>query len=650
MPDEPATPRPSNRAGRAHRLPADLPADLESPAERALGDFTMTADALRLVPLAALIGAAATAIAVILLDLIGLVTNILYRGQVDVALRPPTPDRLGLASIAIPVAGGLVIGVMARFGSGRIRGHGIPEAMETILVGGSRVEPRLAILKPVSSAISIGSGGPFGAEGPIILTGGAVGSIIGQLIHLSSAERKTLLVSGAAAGMTAVFATPVASVLLAAELLLFEWKPRSLVPVAAACAVAAALRMGLSDGGVLAAAPLFPVPAHPILGAGALGGSLVVGVMGGFLAVALTAAVYGAEDLFSRLPIHWMWWPALGGVVVGVGGLIEPRALGVGYDSIRAELAGELALGALVALLVVKLVIWAVALGSGTSGGILAPLLIIGGAAGAIAGQWLPGAGPAVWALLGMAAALAGVTRSPLTSLVFALELTHDQNVLLPLLVSCMAAYAISVLVLRRSILTEKVARRGFHVMREYAVDPLEALLVGDVMATNLLTTGADRPLAELARLADDAGHRRQRLYPVVDGAGRLLGVIGRRDVSVARAGAAPGDRTTTAASTADAPATVDGGPATVASIMRSPVVAFPDETLRGAAERMVATRLGVLPVVERDDPGHLLGLVDQFDLLRARDRLLTEERSRQRVLRLRLLPSIRRIRPRFGD
>ena len=334
----------------------------------------------------------------------------------------------------------------------------------------------------------------------------------------------------------------------------------------------------------------------------------------------------------------------------------QPRSRSVGYDSIRAELAGELALGALVALVVVKLVIWAVALGSGTSGGILAPLLIIGGAAGAIAGQWLPGAGPAVWALLGMAAALAGVTRSPLTSLVFALELTHDQNVLLPLLVSCMAAYAISVLVLRRSILTEKVARRGFHVMREYAVDPLEALLVGDVMATNLLTTGADRPLADLARLADDAGHRRQRLYPVVDRAGRLLGVIGRRDVSVARAGAAPGDRTTTAASTADAPATVDGspatddGPATVASIMRSPVVAFPDETLRGAAERMVATRLGVLPVVERDDPGHLLGLVDQFDLLRARDRLLTEERSRQRVLRLRLLPSIRRIRPRFGD
>ncbi len=608
---------------RARRLPSDLPADLATPAERSLGDFTMTLDAVKLVPLALLIGIAATVIAVVLLDLIGLFTNALYEGRLDVTLSPPDPYRLGVASVAIPIVGGLVIGVMARFGSERIRGHGIPEAMETILVGGSRVEPRLAVLKPISSAISIGSGGPFGAEGPIILTGGAVGSIFAQLFHLSAAERKTLLVSGASAGMTAVFGTPVAAVILAAELLLFEWKPRSLLPVAAASALAAMLRVELADAGYLAPAPLFPVPAHPALGIESLLGSLVVGAVGGLVAWLLTGAVYGAEDAFTRLPIHWMWWPAIGGVVVGVGGLIEPAALGVGYDSIRAELAGRIALDGLVVLFVVKLVIWSIALGSGTSGGILAPLLILGGAAGAIVGQWLPAAGPAVWAMLGMAAALAGVTRSPLTALVFALELTHDQNAMLPLLVVCMTAYAISVLALRRSILTEKVARRGYHVMREYAVDPLEALFVRDVMTTNVLTAKPDQPLEELAALADATRHRRQRLYPVVDGSGRLLGVIGRGEVASAVAQGA-----------------AERGVA--AAVMRPAVVAHPDETLRAAAERMAATRLGVLPVVDRDDPGRLRGLVSQFDLLRARDRLLAEERHRERVLRLRVLPSFR--------
>jgi CBS domain-containing protein len=376
---------------------------------------------------------------------------------------------------------------------------------------------------------------------------------------------------------------------------------------------------------VIGAAPLFPVPGHAALAAPQIAGSLVVGLVGGLLAWALTAAVYGAEDAFAHLPIHWMWWPAIGGLVVGVGGLVEPRALGVGYESIRAELAGELAFGALLALLVVKLVIWAVALGSGTSGGILAPLLILGGAAGAVVGQWLPPAGPGVWAMLGMAAALAGVTRSPLTALVFAVELTHDQDALLPLLVSCMTAYAISVLALRRSILTEKVARRGYHVTREYAVDPLEALLVRDVMSTNVLTAEPDRAVDELDLLAHDGRHRRQRLYPVVAGDGSLLGVVARRDLDAAIHAPAEGDQET------------------VASLMRSPVVAYPDETLRVAAERMARSRLRVLPVVDRAGSRRLLGLVSDFELLRARDRLLVEERHRERVIRLRRLPSLRR-------
>ena len=590
-----------------------------------LGDFAMTIRDLRLVPLALVAGALGTVIAVLLLDLIGLVTNLAYYGRLDVTLDQPPTTGLGLGSILVPTVGGLIIGLMARYGSERIRGHGIPEAMESILVGGSKVQPRLALLKPISSAISIGTGGPFGAEGPIIMTGGAIGSLIGQLVHLSGSERKVLLVAGAAAGMTAVFGTPLAAVLLATELLLFEWRPRSLIPVAAAAALAAALRLVLANQHLIAATPLFPVPAHaPITDLGLLG-ALALGLVGGLVAWGLTACVYGAEDLFARLPIHWMWWPAIGGIVIGIGGLVDPRALGVGYDSIRAELAGNLAASALALLLVTKLAIWSIALGSGTSGGILAPLLLIGGAVGGLAAPFLPGGSPAVWALIGMAATLAGVTRSPFTSILFAFELSHDANVFLPLLIACMAAFAMSVLVLKRSILTEKVARRGFHVMREYAVEPLEALFVRDVMATSLLTIEPTRPVADLVTLLrEDRRYHRQRLYPVVDDNGALLGVVGRREIS---------------RSTQEGTA----GQSIVADLLMTPLLAYGDETLRSVADRMAATGLGMLPVVERTNRAHLIGMVSQSDLLRARERLLVEERHRERIIRPRRLPSFGR-------
>jgi H+/Cl- antiporter ClcA/predicted transcriptional regulator len=623
------TPLPASARRTTAALPADLPADTQRDSERALADFSMSARTLVLLLPAAAAGALATLVAVVLLALIGLITNLLYRGTFDPRLLPPDPTRLGLLSIAIPVVGGLVIGLMARYGSERIRGHGIPEAMETILVGGSRVEPRLTVLKPTSSAISIGSGGPFGAEGPIILTGGALGSLLSQTLHLSSAERKTLLVAGAAAGMTAVFATPVASVVLAAELLLFEWKPRSLVPVATAVAVAAALRIPLADAGWVAPGPLFPVAGGGAIPEAAFIGAALLGVLAGGLGWLLTVAVYGAEDLFKRVPIHWMWWPAIGGLVIGIGGLIEPRALGVGYDSIRDELSGSLAIHALVVLAVVKLVIWALALGSGTSGGILAPLLLIGGAVGASLVGVLPLAPQGFWALIGMSATLAAVTRSPITSIVFALELSHDQDAMPYLLAAGFAAYAVSVLVLKRSILTEKIARRGFHVTREYAIDPLEALLVHDVMATHVLTVRPESSLRALARTLDSATeHRHQRLFPVVDTDGDIVGVVGRREL-MASAG-----RGRAAGSLPPRP--------TAAAAMRDPVTCYPDETLRRVADRMVLHRVGVLPVVDRGAPAHVVGMISQFDLLRSRERLLVEERHRERTIRLRRLPLLR--------
>ena len=325
--------------------------------------------------------------------------------------------------------GSIVIGLMARFGSEKIRGHGIPEAIEAILIGQSRIEPKVAILKPLSSAIAIGTGGPFGAEGPIIMTGGALGSLFAQLFDLSSAERKTLLVAGAAAGMTAVFGTPLAAILLAVELLLFEWKPRSFIPVAVA--VAALWRPYLIGSG-----PLFPFSGDPAMPWWGLGLCAAVGVVAGSQSALLTTCLYGVEDLFRKLPIHWMWWPALGGLVVGIGGLIDPSALGVGYQNIRALLAGTLDPASAGELLAVKAAIWIVALSSGTSGGVLAPLLIMGGALGAIEGHLLPFADTGFWALLGMAAILGGTMCAPLTSTLFAVELTADAQLLLPLLVA----------------------------------------------------------------------------------------------------------------------------------------------------------------------------------------------------------------------
>jgi H+/Cl- antiporter ClcA len=381
---------------------------------------------------------------------------------------------------------------MARYGSERIRGHGIPEAIEAILMSGSRVEPKVALLKPLSSAISIGSGGPFGAEGPIIMTGGAFGSLVAQFFHLTSSERKTLLVSGAAAGMSATFAAPVASVMLAVELLLFEWKPRSVIPVALASVTAAAMRRH-----ILGLGPIFPVPPHPTyIGFDGLAACVVVGLLAGALSAALTAGVYASEDAFARLPIHWMWWPAIGGLAIGIGGLFFPQALGVGYDVIAGLLQGDVPTRIIVGVLVVKSTIWAVSLGSGTSGGVLAPLLMIGGALGGLEAHMLPWEGAGFWPLVSMGAILGGTMRSPLTAVIFALELTHDITVMLPLLLAVTIAHGFTVLTLRRSILTEKISRRGFHVSREYSIDPLEIIFAREVM----------RPITERAPLAATGG------------------------------------------------------------------------------------------------------------------------------------------------
>jgi len=577
-----------------------------------LGDFTTTARVIPISILAIGIGLVSTFVAWALLRLIGFFTNAFYYGRVSTSLASPAGNHLGWFAVLIPVAGGLVIGLMARYGSERIRGHGIPEALESILINGSKVQPRLAVLKPLSSAISIGSGGPFGAEGPIIMTGGAIGSIIAQLFHLTAAERKTLLVAGAAAGMAATFATPIAAVLLAVELLLFEWKPRSAIPVALASATAGAARRY-----ILGLGPLFPVPQHTIfIGPQGLAGCVIAGLLAGILSSLLTLGVYAAEDGFKKLPIHWMWWPAIGGVFVGLGGMMFPEALGVGYDTIRSLLQGDVPRTMIAGVLLVKSAIWIISLGSGTSGGVLAPLLMMGAALGGVEAMFLPHEGAGFWPLVSMGAILGGTMRAPFTAILFALELTHDINVLLPLLVAAMLAHATTVLLLKRSILTEKVARRGFHITREYSTDPLEILFVREVMRTKVAALPADATVGDLRHTVfREPVQRGQHLFPVVDSERRVSGVITRKQLRALAQSAAP--------------------EASLGSIVRDPVTANPDEPLRVVVFRMAETGLTRMPVIESDS-GKLVGMVSLEDLLLARVRKLTEERHRERLLELR--------------
>ena len=592
------------------------------PAERAHDerrDFAAAGRLPALAAIAACIGAVSTLAAWLLLHLIRLFTNLFFFQVLSDRAVSPAANTLGLAVIGVPAIGGLVIGLMARYGSDKIRGHGIPEAIEAILFNQSRMSAKVALLKPISSGIAIGSGGPFGAEGPIIMTGGALGSLAGQFFHITGAERKALLVAGAAAGMTAVFGTPIAALLLAVELLLFELRPRSLLPVAIACCVAAALRPLAFDGG-----PLFPLhTATPDLLT--LASCLVAGVAAGALSWAVSTSLYKVEDLFARLPLHWMWWPALGGLVVGVGGWLQPRALGVGYDVIGDLLASNMALDAVLALLLCKAVMWVVALGSGTSGGVLAPLLMMGAGLGAVLGPHLPGGQPALWPLVFMAATLGGMMRAPVMSVLFALELTHDVDAMLPLLVASCVSYGFTVLTMPRSILTEKISRRGHHIYREYGIDPLERHMVSEVMTRAVVAIDGEMANeAALARYFDAA--QRHRAYPVVLGAA-FVGMVDR-DALVAGCRRAPSAR--------------------VADLFGAnvPAMALPGENCRTIATRLAVHALERLPVVSDATARQLLGVVSRSDLVKPSLALLDEEQRRQRFI----VPPLEAARSRFRN
>ncbi|MFI4967696.1 MAG: chloride channel protein [Gammaproteobacteria bacterium] len=574
-------------------------------------DFAADPRMLAISGIALCVGVLGAVVAWILFHLIHLFTNLFYFHRFTWVYASPADSHMGLWALLAPVAGGLIVGFMARYGSERIRGHGIPEALEAILYGKSIMQPKIAVLKPLSSAIVIGSGGPFGAEGPIIMTGGALGSLVAMVFTLTANERRTLLVAGAAAGMAATFNTPIAATLLAVELLLFEWRPRSLIPVALASAVAAGLRPYLLGDGAL-----FPVPAGLVVDNLGLLSAAACGLLAAMLSALLTISVYACEDLFRKLPIHWMWWPALGGIVVGIGGHFEPHALGVGYDVIHDLLTGHYLVLAALALLLVKLVIWAVSLGSGTSGGVLAPLLIMGAGLGVMEGTFLPGANPLIWPMVSMGAMIAGTMRSPLTAIVFTLELTHDIDALKPLLIACIVAHAFSVIAMKRSILTEKVARRGLHVFREYSVDPLVALFVRDVMIRDVITIPAGMSAIETRNRYFDLATQKFRAYPVTDASGRLLAVVTRTEIQNF--------------------CESDPGRSLAEWVKgATPATTHPEETCRDVAARMALENLDRLPVVSTDGAVRLVGMVTRFDVVKALLAGYESDRVTERLLSL---------------
>ena len=571
-------------------------------------DFASADRLPAIVAIAAMCGVMSTAAAWALLHLIRFFTNLFFFQTLSDAPTSPATNALGLAVIAVPAIGGLIIGLMARYGSEKIRGHGIPEAIEAILFNKSRMSPKVAVLKPISSGIAIGSGGPFGAEGPIIMTGGALGSLAGQFFHITGGERKTLLVAGAVAGMTAVFGTPIAAVMLAVELLLFELRPRSLLPVAVACCVAAAARPLLFDGGAL-----FPLLTTPPDFA-TLAGCAIAGLAAGALSWTVSTTLYKVEDLFGMLPIHWMWWPALGGLAVGIGGYFEPRALGVGYDVIGDLLSNRLAADVVLALIICKAVMWVVALGSGTSGGVLAPLLMMGAALGVLIGPLLPGTQPGLWPLIFMAATLGGMMRAPIMSVMFALELTQDVNALLPLLIASAVAYGFTVVTMPRSILTEKISRRGHHIYREYGIDPLERHIVSEVMSREIVTIDGESSIADALQRHFGADQR-HRAFPVIVGA-RFIGMIDR-------------DALTKGMHHAGVERVADLFGANV------PAMALPDENCRIIATRLAVHGLERLPVVSDPQSRRLVGLIARSDLIKPSLAIGDEEHTSERFFEL---------------
>ena len=566
--------------------------------------------------MAVAVGILAGVVAFLLYNLIGFFTNLAFYHVWSFHFRSPAENQLGPWVIVMPAVGGLIVGVMAKYGSPKIKGHGIPEAMEAVLISKSRIDGRVAILKPISAAIAIGTGGPFGAEGPIIQTGGAFGSLIGQLVSTTAVERKVLLACGAAAGMAATFNTPIAGVILAIELLLFEFSSRSFIPLVISTTLATSVRFALlGRGAMFQVLPMeFGVP-------GALPYYLLLGVLCGATAIFFTKALYFVEDLFEHLPTDEFWHPAIGSLACGVLGYFVPRILGVGYDTLGDILNNNLALKLLVLVAVCKSLALLLSLGSGTSGGLLAPMFMCGAAVGGLFGagvdRLIPGAhlSPGACALVAMAAVFGSASRATFAFIVFAFEIVHDFNAVLPLMLVSVIADGIAMRYLPNSIMTEKLARRGLHTHQEYESNVLKQVKVADVMTRDVTTVPAKLRVRELADClsGEDPSLQHHRALPIVDSAGRLAGLVTQSDLLRALEKDSGGTL-----------AVIDAG-------TRSLIVAYPDERVFDAISKMLENNIGQLPVVDRADRHRMVGYLNRSSVIRSWARHLDEEKTREK-------------------
>lgn len=564
--------------------------------------------------LAAIIGVLAGLVSYALYSLISLITNLVFFQRFSLTLPSLKENPLGGWIIIVPVIGGLIVGVMAKYGSAKIKGHGIPEAMEAVLTNRSRIQPRVAILKPLSAAIAIGTGGPFGAEGPIIQTGGALGSLIGQLIHTTASERKVLLACGAAAGMAATFSTPIAAVVLAIELLLFEFKSRSFIPLVIASTLATTIHLWLMGTG-----PMFTVTTVDFGIPTALPYYLLLGLLCGVAAVGFSNLLYWVEDQFERLPFDSMWYPAIGALGLGVIGYFFPRVIGVGYDTISDILNGRLALSILLFVMVFKSLALVISLGSGTSGGLLAPMFMVGAAFGGafaiIVNQLIPGANlsPAACALVGMAAVFGSASRATFTLIIFAFEITRDYNAILPLMLVCVLADGVSILLMRNTIMTEKLVRRGLHIHMDYEPDVLQLTRVGNVMDAGPKSIPSTMTVKEVADhvTRGDADFIRHQAFPIVDN-DRLMGIITWGDIVKSLAEG------------------MNEGKTVLEVGNDEPVVTYPDELLYDAVSKMLRNDVGRLPVVDRQSPQKMVGYLGRAAVMKARLGRLHEEHVRE--------------------
>ncbi len=591
--------------------------------------------------LAVLIGLVAGLIAFLLYNLIGLFTNLAFYHIWSFQFRSPESNHLGLWVIFIPVIGGLAVGVMAKYGSDKIKGHGIPEAMEAVLTSSSRIEAKVAILKPLSAAIAIGTGGPFGAEGPIIQTGGAFGSLIGQIISTTAAERKVLLACGAGAGMAATFNTPIAGVILAIELLLFEFRARSFIPLVIATTLATSVHlMLLGRGAMFHMQPTdFGIPRG-------LPYYVLLGILCGIAAIVFTKILYWVEDQFDRLPVKQIWHPAIGALGLGIIGYFVPRVLGVGYDTISGILNNSFTWKLLLLIAVFKSLALVISLGSGTSGGLLAPMFMASAALGGVFAMGvdhiIPSAelAPGAFALVAMGAVFGAAARATFAFIVFAFEITRDYNAVLPLMLVCVIADAIAIRYLPNSIMTEKLARRGLDTHQEYETNVMKQIRVGDIMARGVATVAPEETVRAVADLFTSGDPRlaRHRALPIVDHEGHLVGIVTQGDILRAMESAAQGasadtsGATSTRASAGDMPV-IEAG-------VRSLVVTYPDESAFAALTKMLLNNVGRLPVVDRADPRKMVGYVNRATLMGSWGQHLQDESLREtgwyRQLRLR--------------